>query len=600
MPLTRRSFLKTTAGASLAVGAATVLPGRRAFLHGQTLPSPSRPWFIPFAPAPAPFPDFQDHNAVIAEAQRKSDALEAYVKRWLDGKAPAEIPADLLLPGDDPNVIRGFTLVRPEDVRPEQQWVTRPARPVDFGAVLTQFPDPHCTYLLLPMYAPFGSRVIVKGQFPHARFFDLQITPSFLPEAYHFGYYGVAEVPIVDADIEPQRGSVNPFRPGANRTSTARRYQVIFDLRNGNPVELNPQAFQPPYYRALGNQRVGGAILYQGPGQRFYGPPASPDWRNRFESGNLWVRYYAPDRDRGELAGVPLPKVTYQLPDGRRYFVAFDQDTAQAYFDQSQPARTTAPADPPRERATEGWGKQFGIVRAGLEGIARGTGLLDAQYVREFDLGAEGKGEDQPPPGNYERGATECTYVNYLTASMSLGVDKVAVLTGRLPTTPRTRGGEPTMTAAQARYWSLTGYDDLDLFSGSIGAALHSVMDDEIVTDAQGRYVLVFSRETERPANATVANGVTWVNWGPVSVVGWTIRWLSVSPEWSFEKAPDQGRLGWASDWASPGYDRSLLGHNDQRGFLGEYQPLVHYLSRREFEALGEGPITADRLPVWR
>ena len=58
--------------------------------------------------------------------------------------------------------------------------------------------------------------------------------------------------------------------------------------------------------------------------------------------------------------------------------------------------------------------------------------------------------------------------------------------------------------------------------------------------------------------------------------------------------------MGWASDWASLSYDRSLLGYNDQRGFLGEYQPVVHYLSREEFEALGDGPIDPVRVPVWR
>ena len=602
MPIARRSFLKTTAGATLAAASTGLLPGRRS-LRGQVppppLPDPARPWFIPFAPAPAPFPDFPDRQAVIAEAQRRSDALEAHVRRWLDGNAPARLPADLLLPGDDPDVIRDFTLVRPEDIRPEQQWVIRPSRPIDFDAVFVEFPDPHCTYLLLPMYAPFNSRVIVKGQFPHARFFDLQITPSFLPEAYHHGYYGVAEVPLVDADVEPKPGSVNPFRPGADRTGSARNYKVVFDLRNGDPVELNPQAFRPPHYRAPGNQRFGGAILHQGPGQ-FYGAPPPPDWRDRFESGNLWVRYYAPDDARGALAGVPLPKVLYQLPDGRRYFIRCDLATAQAHFSRTQPARTTAPADPAPGRASAGWGKQFGIARNGLSGIAQGSGLLDARYVREFDLGAEGKGENQPAPGNHERGATECTYINYLTASMSLGADMVAVLTGRLPTTPRTRGGEPLMTPAQARYWSLTGYDDLDLFSGSIGAAVQSVMDDEIVTDAPGRYVLVFSRASERPRNATAAHGVTWVNWGLVSAVGWVIRWLSVFPEWSFERAPDQGHLGWATDWASLRYDRNLLGCNDQRGFLGEYQPVVHYLSRGEFEALGDGFIGPARVPVWR
>ena len=115
------------------------------------------------------------------------------------------------------------------------------------------------------MYAPFGTQVIVEGQFPHARFFDLQPTAPFWPEAYRYnGYAGVGEVPLVDADIDPLPGHTNPFRVGADRNATSRGYQVSLVLKQGNPVELEP-AFRPPAYRAPGNTRAAGGIAYQGP-----------------------------------------------------------------------------------------------------------------------------------------------------------------------------------------------------------------------------------------------------------------------------------------------------------------------------------------------
>jgi len=557
----------------------------------------ARPLGVIIAPKPSRFPDFPSHQAAIDEARRKSDALERYIKRWMDGKAPGRLPRELLLKGDNPAEFTDYTLVRPEEVTPEQQFVVRPARLINFKAVAGQYPDPHCTYLLMPMVAPFGTTVTVEGRFPHARFFDLQMTPSFLPEAYHNGYYGVAEVPLLDADIDPEPGSTNPFRVGADRSAARRRYRVAFDLKIGNPAVLNP-AFRPPLYRAPGSaRRVGGAILYQGPGR--LGQKRLPDWRDRFESGNLWIRYYAPDHAAGPFGGVPLPKVSYALPDGRRYFVRVNFSGFAATVNREKSIAETAPADPPHGSRRDGWQKEFGIVHKGLSALAQATHLVDQQWVREFGLGIEGKGENQPAPGNYERGATECTYINYLTRGMSLGRGKVVVLTGRLPRTPKTRNGERVMTSGEARYWSLTGYDTTLFGTPVVGAPLHSVMDDEIRTDRAGNYVLVLSRPSDRPRNADAKNGVTWVNWDPAAAVGWTLRWMSIAPEWSFSKAPDETHLGWETDWASPHYDVTRLGRNDQSGFLKEYQAVVHYLSWTEFEALGDH-VTAGSVPGWR
>ncbi|MCS7090784.1 MAG: hypothetical protein RMN51_09330 [Verrucomicrobiota bacterium] len=546
------------------------------------------------APTPPDYPCFTNRQEVIEEAWRISRALEKHIRSWLEGHAPPEIPERLIPGGVDLREIGPFTLRRPEEVDPDRLWCVREAHDIDLRALYGYFADPHCTYLVLPIFAPFGSRIIVEGEFPHCRFFSLQVTPSFHPEAYYCGWIGAAEVPIVDVDIEPWPGHVNPFRVGADRTATNRRYRVTFELAVGNPVALNPGAFEPPRYRAPGNRRVGSAIVYQGPwGRAFHDGPGG----GRFNIGSIWIRYYAPDKARGPLAGVARPRVWAELPDGRPYYLEVDGSRWIRRMNRTRPARVTAPVEP--KHADAGWDKMFGIFRSIVSGIARATGALTPEYVRALDKGVAGRGEDLPPPGNYEPGATCCTHINYLTRGMSLGKGKVAVLTGRLPTTPRTRDGEPVMTAAQARYWSLTGYDQAwPEHDGYVGAAVHSIMDDEILTDTNGWYVIVFSRAEDRPTNAVPSNGVTWVNWGPTAAQSWTLRWLSVAPEWAFEKTPDELRLDWRTDWASTVYDARLLGRNSTNGFLGDYHPVVHYLDRTEFEKL-RGPIRPSDIPLW-
>lgn len=596
MEISRRLFVKILG----ATAAAISLPDYVVAQKKKSSAQPAPPWFAPQPPA---FPNFNNRNAIIAEAERISTALENYIKDWFDGKVPARIPDALLPQGIDTNDYKDFVLKRPEEIAAADQWALRGAEEIDFNGLRGSFPDPHCTYLVLPtLFAPFGSKVIIDGDFPRCRFFDVQVTPSFHPEAYHYnGAIGVGEVPLVDADIEPLPGNVNPFRVGANRSAKNRKYRVTYEMAIGNPAELNPAAFRPPYYRVRGNTRKGGAILYQGA----WGEASSRPWghgRGVWDVGQIWLRYYAPDFRTGELAGVPLPKITYELPDGRRFYIQADFSRFIARVNKRKPVQWTLPENPTGQfGATEGWYTQPGIFRAIVAGFARGTGLADQAYVRALDKGVAGRGEDVPAPGNFEPSATSCTYINYLLRGMSIDWGKVIVLTGKLPVTPRTRNGERLMRAATARYWSITGYDpafpDAD---GYGGAAIHSLMDDELVLDEQNRYIIVYSWGWTKPNNSNPANGVTWKDWGPTGKQSLTLRWLSVHPEWSFELAPNEQNLGWKGDWASLQFNKSLIGNNNHNGFLQEYLPRIHFLTKEQFEELGQGRINPNQIPIWQ
>jgi hypothetical protein len=537
----------------------------------------------------------ENPEAVQQEAQDISNALEDYIKAWMRAEVPREIPNRILPKGINFSDNQGFFLQRYEEINPAEQWAYREVQTIDFNGVQMGVPDPHVTYLKLgTALAPFGSQLVIEGEFPYARFLNIQITPPLDGKNYYYNReIGSAEVSIVDADIEPLPGHTNPFIPGANRNATNRKYQVTFDLAIGKPVKLNPSYRFP--YRGAGNNRVGSLIVYQGPWGEKYG-------KGSWNQGEIWIRYYAPDLNQGKMAGIPFPKAYYQLPTGERYFINSDFTGFSARANQRVKAQPTPPTEPPASYGPNvGWFKSFGILKSIGESIFIAWNKDDEatkQYIREIDLGVTGRGEDQPPPGNYEPHATTCNYNTYIGRSMAIGKGKVVVLTGKLPTFPETRNGAEIMPTSQLRYWSISGYD-VNALSNSAGAVIHSIMDDEIMLDANRNYVIVYSRPEDRPANATAENGVTWVNWGPISQLGLIIRWMSVAPHWMMAQNPHENNLPWTTTaWSGKNYNQGLIGYNNHNGFLGEYQPKIHYMTREVFETL-PSPVSGKTVPEW-
>lgn len=541
------------------------------------------------------YPDYKDKRAVIREAQAISARLTDYIRAWHQGKVPATIPAELIPDGIDPE-LTNFHLLHPSEVKSSSEWIVRSAEKINPLALHQLYPDPHATYLVLGVFfAPFGTKVIMDGEFPHSRFFDVQVSPPLEPQFYYYdGSYGIPEVPIVDVDIEPLAGHSNPFRRGAFRNVNKISYQLTWTLTLGNGAQLEP-AYKPPYFRAPGNHRYASAIQYQGP----LADPKSEfhkfgKGKGVWNTGAFWVRYYAPDLVAGSLGGVELPRVLYELPTGEQFFITADFNKLEKAINKTRAAWSTRGTDPgPNEGASIGWSHDFDIFEAGLAAVFQSVGKTseaDKTYGRDLTLGLTSRGMLQPPPGNYESSNSRCTYISYLGRGMSINKGHLAVLSGRLPKTPMTRQGETTMQGGQARYFSITSYPDPNWLDLSIvGPALTSLMDDEIVTDSDGRYVIVYSRQADRPRNAYPRNGVTWVDWGDIAHQGWVLRWLSVHPDWRDPQiVPDLSNLPYeTTSWFSPLYDATLTGMNSHQGKLGTYQPKVEYLSQKKFEELG-------------
>lgn len=538
------------------------------------------------------------YDRATAEAEELSKNLEKYIYQWLEGKADAELPEGLLPPFIDSEKTHSWKLVRPDEITPEEQWYAMTM--YDPAKELHQHsPDPHATYLKLIFIAPFGSNLLIEGDYPHCRFMDYQILQPFDPRHPVTGTMGVCEVPIVDVDIEPDPGNVNPFRVGADRSAENRHYHLTFDLQMGNAAELNDVMDQPAY-RAPGNTRTGGPFGFAGPwGDSVLVPSI------------LWLRIYAPDKDKEPYGGVSWPKATLQLPTGEKYWITCDKSKAIQDQTAHPPNRPYPPEEPYSPQGPSlGWLKMFGIDLAILEGNAIinselwevKDALTSKKEIRTFYYLMWNRGANADPPGNFECSATCCAYISYLLRPTALGEDKVIVITGKLPAFPRTREGESVMTKGDVRYFSLTHQQG----SGGLGKSIYtsvphgSLMDDEILVNGENEYIIVFSLEKEKPRNARKENGVTWQEWGPSSQQVLVLRWMSVIPDWYLPQyAPDSSNIPWSTGaWSQDTYDQTLVGEN-RPGTMGPYHPVIHYMTTKEFEALGDDQINPEDVPEW-
>jgi hypothetical protein len=552
-------------------------------------------------PPSDPYPNAAP-STVVAQAQVLSDSLESYIYKWVQGQVGDSIPDNLIPQGISDS--KNFYLKNPDSATAAETWAVRYAKPINKDSLLAGIPEPRVTYLFLgTALAPFGSKLVVEGQFPHCRFFTIQCSPPLNGKEYYAQrQFGTAEVAMVDADIDPLPGHTNPFRVGANRNATNRSYHVEFDLCTGDPVALNGTAHIFPY-RSNSNIRKGAMMTYQGPlGFKTLAGTALPvEQQGNWNLGALWIRIYEPDDGTGALGGVSLPKVYFQLPTGEKYFIGSNFSALVNRANATIANRVVVSQPNANYGPSVGWMKSWGITRSILNGICISNGWSrpdSGARVNAIDLGWTGRSEFQPAPGNMEPHATTNNYASYLGRDITVPPGMVAVLTGKLPTFPVTRNGNAVMTAAQVRYWSIIGVDE-DWQSPMPATTVHCINDDEVLIDAGRNYVIAYSRTVDKPNNATTANGVSWVDWGTQSDLGVLIRWVCVSPEWSFSLAPQENHLDWAhSDWAGSLYDSTLIGENWRNGFMKCYLPRVHYMTKAEFETLGNN-ITAETVPVW-
>jgi hypothetical protein len=256
-------------------------------------------------------------------------------------------------------------------------------------------------------------------------------------------------------------------------------------------------------------------------------------------SATLMYRVYVPQNPAELQGNVPLPQVTLQTAEGTTLAtygacgagtpetgVQLNEEIANSNWPAEAPAPEIPGAtDPPT------W--------------ARTT--LGNQYVGVF--------------GNQQNA--------YLATTISRQFGDVVVIHGKSPTFPNTRAGQPAYAKRQVRYWSFC--------ENSNTTRVISCAADYDAAVKRGYYTYVISDPDERPANATAANGVTWLAWGGIFPNGFVI-YRNMVPASSFAQAVQS-----VSETSSP------------QAVMGPYFPSTVYCTRATFETGGWNACSGTR-----
>lgn len=353
----------------------------------------------------------------------------------------------------------------------------RDQRDVNIGA-----PDLDAYYYASSVSPKAGTKVVVAGRFPKARYFSFTIyDASGQPVAFTY-----------DAQIAAARGSVNPFRGPVPRGAGDRYHlQVLFVNRPSRPDA---------------------STLY-------VGPPA-----NTASSLLFVMRIYVP---ASPSRPGPFPSVTTESTGGQVLLARGGCATISSTGDAARwkrYAKSSAPRGAPTPAvagatSTPTWSRSFG-----------------SQF------------------GNPQNA--------YLVALAAHHWGQLVVIHARAPTFPNTLAGDRVYKSHQLRYWSFCTYD-------AAGQAVIGCAADYRAAIRDGFFTYVISDPAHRPRNATKANGVTWLPWGPKNAI--QIVYRNMLPARSFRHA----------------VQRITTPHQSVRATLGAYYPAAVYCSRATFERGG-------------
>lgn len=139
----------------------------------------------------------------------------------------------------------------------------------------------------------------------------------------------------------------------------------------------------------------------------------------------------------------------------------------------------------------------------------------------------------------------------YVFTNLSHEFGAVAEFRAKLPTTPRTLDGEPTMGTGQLRYWSMC--------TGEAGTqTLGCIVDEHVPVDRKGYYTVEVSTQADKPSDKWLSRcGVAWLPWGPLPEGLVLMR--NMLPTSDFAQAIQN---------ASPGTEAATM---------GAYYPVGHY-----------------------
>ena len=391
------------------------------------------------------------------------------------------------------------------------------------------WPDTNTYYWTAKFTIPAGAKLSLEGQFAHARYSS-------------FTTYDMRGQPVeslADYLIEPDAGSTNPARDGADRTARRRAFTV--EVATGGTRDLTrPEG----YYLPGASSKVIHAPMNDGDQQV------------------LILRIYTPDRGVGITGGAPLPTPVLTLANGE----TLRGNAACAAINAGQQMRITADAV-----GMPAWRYRELLNQPGKPDTNPAT--RPSTWYAQFDR-KQFEGIFTGEVGNFERkseGFYPTVDNQYVRTFINRKFGPIYVLRGKLPKTPRTMDGEPRMEMAGAdmRYWSICSQ------KGAANTMVTACLNDEtIITDKDRNYVVVFSRKADRPRTAYPECGVNWL---PIADDG----------DGLFD--PDQGDMMIRNMLARPDFPHSIqkvTKTGEERAVMGAYLPTGTYLVQATYEGL--------------
>jgi hypothetical protein len=403
-------------------------------------------------------------------------------------------------------------------------------------------PDTNVAYYYTRFQLPAGATVVLHGQFPHARFFSLT---TYVVKGEVPGYPSTS---IYDEQIDPDPGSINPFRHGEDRDARSRSYTVTI---SGQTPPVNPA-----------------------PNTLYAGQEGATGDTQQIE---LMMRIYRPDKNLEANGGVPPPAPTLNLVGALP--VVEEAAVCSALADVSGieniitahvgvpvstyvHLRELAPAPHPATNPPT-WERFFNNARV-LVPFFRGAGEPYESLIEQLPTGIAG-GLYSTPSNAYMN-----AYVDRTIGPNTEG-HNILVLHAKMPTHPETYEHNLLNESAgvEVRYWSLCGY-------GSVAPLLpvrsSCLFDQEVPTNSNGEYTIVVSLPEDRPRNARPWCGVAWMDWGTTG---------------DGHGRPTLDELVIRNQLSSPTFAQSIEAvtvPGTEREVMGAYYPTGTYETKQQFE----------------
>ncbi len=389
------------------------------------------------------------------------------------------------------------------------------------------YPDAGAHYWTASFAAPAGSKLELRGDFPHARYMSL----------ISYDADGKPIEALADYKIVPVAGATNPFATGAARNAP----------RRGFRIELSQAAPDAPQGEG---ERIDGSA------QNVLHIPGSGAQHLQ----TLIYRVYVPDRGRDIVGGAALPQPVLTLASGKilegAAACAAIKSTAHADV---VTGSMSIPLAQYRQLAAPGG------HAPGWPATSPPTWYVqyDRQYLLGIYTGAKPAGTRRSEGGFYPNPDN-----NYIRTIINRAYGRVLVLQGHMPRTPRTFAGDRVMGSGELRYWSVCTNEGFA--NTRVTACLY---DEQVPLDANGNYTIVVSRAADRPRNAIARCGVAWLRWADVG-----------------DGAVDEnaGVLQIRNMLAAPDFAGAIQRVADigtEKQVMGNYLPTATYLMVNEFES---------------